>query len=522
MPAEQTAMMNGGFPSDGTDGKSGSPTTAAATPVPSDVAGLKEALAQRDTTLLRREGENFLLAAQVQQLKRANSKACESASTLAAQLAQVLQGTDSGGSAKVGSRTRAALVSVHRGLQRLASGEASGGSDSSRAQSGRPPRDVNGDAHDAQESFEEVGGADRASRQAQQQQNVDRRNARLAKEQYEKERQRRLDLEAKAKAQAGALAAEERRCRMLQSERDRHVDEAEALKRQLKELRASNSEMEQLNIDIRAQLSSTEQACSNGSASARRPAPRPTSETTQASYAQLDRETLLRELENYQTCFLKQRELLMHILRRSAAIEDEKTTLGDDVTRRNVIIHKLREDLHQQQRTAQDQITQLTQVQQQQQQQQQQLSAQHQQQQLQQLQRMHKLQSLLMAQQQQQHQLSAQQRGTNPAVVVDTRGGARDISPIRPEDELESEGTGQIVHDRTVQQLIEEIQRRDCEISSLKAYVRDTVGDDQVSTAPQSVNSPNVLEVTLRPDREPPLATSGDVLVWAGRHSTPP
>merc|ERR1719487_997642 len=54
-------------------------------------AELREALAQRDTALLRREGENFLLVAQVAQLKKQNTKACESALSLASQLSQVLQ-----------------------------------------------------------------------------------------------------------------------------------------------------------------------------------------------------------------------------------------------------------------------------------------------------------------------------------------------------------------------------------------------------------------------------------------------
>mmetsp|Transcript_126608 Transcript_126608/g.200762 ORF Transcript_126608/g.200762 Transcript_126608/m.200762 type:complete len:582 (-) Transcript_126608:82-1827(-) len=287
------------------------------TELPTDVAELQEALSQRDSALMRREGENFLLQQKVQQLKRQqSSKASDNASNLAAAQAQLRRG-----------------------------GEAL------QSESGR-------------------------SSKAQQQQAVDRRNARMAKEQFEKERQRRLELEAKMKSQAAALAAEERRCRQMQGERDRYADEVESLKRHVQELRAANGELERLNSELRVrqlaaeeerinfelrarQLAAAEEACSNGVASP------PISH--RAEISQPDTEDPLGELEKYRTQFALQRELLRHVLRKSKILEDEKLTLGDDVTRRNVVIHNLRQEVQQQQQATQQQYHQFQQQQQQQQ-----------------------------------------------------------------------------------------------------------------------------------------------------------
>merc|ERR1719199_1163280 len=172
-------------------------------------------------------------------------------------------------------------------------------------------------------------GSDRGVAEDQQQQTSDRRNARLAKEQYEKERQRRLDLEAKTKAQASSLQAEEKRCRMLQVERDRVVDEVESLKRQLKELRYSHGELEQLASDMQTKM--TQQEISLGSYA---PCPqngvqKPTlvNEAAQNTDQQLDQETA----SSYQQHFLRQRELLIRLIRKGALLEEEKMTLSDDV-----------------------------------------------------------------------------------------------------------------------------------------------------------------------------------------------
>lgn len=93
-------------------------------------------------------------------------------------------------------------------------------------------------------------------------------------------------------------------------------------------------------------------------------------------------------------------------------METEMTTLRDDVTRRNVIIHNQRQDLQQHQQNLQQQYDQF-------QQQQQQAQQQHQLQQLQQLQQMRDLQQML-----QQQQLTNQMDGTMLAVktVVDQLG----------------------------------------------------------------------------------------------------
>jgi chromosome segregation ATPase len=320
-----------------------------------------------------------------------------------------------------------------------------------------------------------MGISERNSRQAlRQQQTADRRDARLAKEQYEKERQRRLELESVSAAQASALAndlaREEKRCKALQGERDRTVDEVESLKRQIKELRASNTELELDVAESRAQLEALQEN-SNGSHD-----PPPNGEglaqdfNTQSVKEEdlpagpdgqgKDPETLASDLKLFQQHFMRQRELLIRVLRKSACLEDEKSTLGDDVTRRNVIIHNLRQELQQQQQAVQQQAFQFQQQQQQQQQQ-------HHVQQLQQLQQLQKLQALLQAQQQ-------SPMSTTTAVAA---AAAEGDGTVRLQDEALTPLEQQIIHDRTVQQLIEEINRRDSEIHSLKAVVGGS-GDD--------------------------------------------
>mmetsp|Transcript_46000 Transcript_46000/g.121446 ORF Transcript_46000/g.121446 Transcript_46000/m.121446 type:complete len:316 (+) Transcript_46000:1164-2111(+) len=110
------------------------------------------------------------------------------------------------------------------------------------------------------------------------------------------------------------------------------------------------------------------------------------------------------EIASLQQHFLRQRELLVRVLRRGADLEEKVTVLKDDLTRKDVIIHNLRQSVeaHQQE----------VQVQQQQfEQQQAQVQQQHQIQQLQQLQQMQEYQQRLLQQQQLQQQLQAHATG---------------------------------------------------------------------------------------------------------------
>jgi len=92
--------------------------------------------------------------------------------------------------------------------------------------------------------------------------------------------------------------------------------------------------------------------------------------------------------------FVRQRELLMTVLRRSAQLEAKVVSLGDDLVHKNRCMNTMRQELQ----AHQDEL----QVQQQQfEQQQQALTQQHQAQQLQQLQQMQDLQHLLLEQQEQ-------------------------------------------------------------------------------------------------------------------------
>jgi len=101
--------------------------------------------------------------------------------------------------------------------------------------------------------------------------------------------------------------------------------------------------------------------------------------------------------------FSRNRELMIRVLRKSATLEDNMTVMKDDLIRKDVIIHNLRQEVQTHQTEAQVQHQNFEQ-------QQQQLQQQHQMQQLQQLQQLQELQRLLQQQHlhQQQQQLQAQ------------------------------------------------------------------------------------------------------------------
>lgn len=94
--------------------------------------------------------------------------------------------------------------------------------------------------------------------------------------------------------------------------------------------------------------------------------------------------------------FMRQRVLLAQVLRKSAQLEDGMSILRDDLTRKDVIIHGLRQELKAQRQEMELQNQQFEQ-------QQQQLQHQHQVQQLQQLQQLQELQRLLQQQQLHRH-----------------------------------------------------------------------------------------------------------------------
>merc|ERR1740123_1418319 len=111
---------------------------------------------------------------------------------------------------------------------------------------------------------------------------------------------------------------------------------------------------------------------------------------------------------NLQEQFKRQRELLIRALRRSAAVEGELGTLQDDVTRRDLVIHKLTQEHHELQEQTEQQYNQF-QEQQQQVQQQYQMQQLEQHSQCQELERLLQSRWLQVRQKQQEHQESQQQ-----------------------------------------------------------------------------------------------------------------
>jgi len=75
-------------------------------------------LSQREATLLQKEGENYLLQCQIQQLKRQVKKHHQDLQLYANQLAQALTCMEGGRSIKT-DRARAFLLSAQRGLQKI-------------------------------------------------------------------------------------------------------------------------------------------------------------------------------------------------------------------------------------------------------------------------------------------------------------------------------------------------------------------------------------------------------------------
>lgn len=422
------------------------------------------------TLLLRREGENTLLQLQVQQLKAQNTKVGEHVQGLASQLTQVLQILDQGRSTKA-SQARQVVVNVQRALQRLSSGELANAGNveasTSRLQTStaeRIPRtsglqaDRVSDRPNSQRTAvdhprgETPGGdlqsddaapplTDRSSRQAHQQQQAvaDRRAARLAKESYEKERTRRIEAESKAKA---ALEAEEKRYRLLQAERDGAFNEVAGLKFEVQELRAM-LDVQQV-PEVNGTGLGSKCASSNG-----------LDDIVGSAANQAVNQALANELQSLRQQFDRQRGMLCHLLRRRALIEDEKATLRDDVTRRNVQIHNLKQEKEQQSQALQQQYHQFQQQQKQQQQEQAQIQQLHQMQQNQQLQQLQKLQCLLQAQQQLQQQ--QQRQHLPPEHHADAHVQSGQVAPMPAPQGLRIEPT----HYHAIEQLIEAASRGD-------------------------------------------------------------
>eukprot|EP00927_Polykrikos_kofoidii_P043039 TRINITY_DN37082_c3_g1_i1.p1 TRINITY_DN37082_c3_g1~~TRINITY_DN37082_c3_g1_i1.p1 ORF type:complete len:512 (+),score=121.04 TRINITY_DN37082_c3_g1_i1:161-1696(+) len=392
------------------------PTTDQKADEPMDPLELRQALAQREAALLRKDGEVFVLSAQVHQLKRQLRKAAQEASSYASQLSQALQIAESGGRALKADRAKALVSGAQRGLSRMANihetntprppvgggalprqGSSTGERSTDLCATGgslntdmteEPPSPATSIATPTG-SVQTPTGLHRNPSSGSRRGEA-RSPKRAGGDALEKERLKRQEVEARAKAQASTLEAAERRCHGLQAERDRAAAEASALRHEASELRLAHGEqLQRLTAELQRLKEGGTEAASVAASSA-----------TVVDDANNDAPGKVTEKEAASTTlqYNLQREFLRRVLRRCAAQEEELSNVRDDVTRRNVVIHNLRQEVQQQQAQVAAQFQQF-----QQQQQQQQL--QEQQQQQQKLQQLHELQELQTLLQMQQNQL---------------------------------------------------------------------------------------------------------------------
>merc|ERR1740129_2208815 len=354
--------------------------------------------------------------------------------------------------------------------------------------------------------------AERASAARAQRQHIDKRNSKFQKAtnaSFDKERIRLIEAEEKAKAQVAGLEAECDRC----------LNEAEALRRQNSELKSSYAErITQLSRELRLggiTISNTEDV---------RPG---TLEPLGMSRETVCTSPTLAEPDAslpFQERFQRQRELLVRVLRRSAVLEEEILTLRDDLTRKDVVIHNLRQDKETQQQQTQQQYNQFQQ--------------QDQLQQLQMLQQLQELQRLLQAQQQQLHHQQQEQMQPDPSPehVVEPlgmpvrgegmKGDAQELcggelvqQVVRPSLEEAENG---VSTNRTLQHLLEEIRVRDNEVDSLKSLLRSAHADVSNHLATNNGGHephPVIQDQLVAPEDQYPLERAVDnaELVWPGR-----
>jgi len=393
-----------------------------------EIMRLRAALEQREAALMRHEGENYLLSAQVQQLEQQAVEASRDATQCFAQLAQTLQLLDSIGCARTPvkaevDRARALVSGARRSLRRLAVGGGGGG----------------GTAGGGGEASGVQGSIDRRASPKIRPRSPRAPQARAGHQAHPPQQSVQHPQHVQHSHPPGGLAASAAAA----------VAEGEGGGRDLRP--GQSSPRMPLRGSRRVPMSSssasnlhasagslhgpggpghhilTAAALSQGSGTPFIPPGRPSSHAHEDDLASSPRQVpqgvasserasvadntaaLEAEIHTLQHQFARQKELLFRLLKKGAGQEEKLTTLTDDVTRRDVIIQNLRTEQQTQQVEAQSQ-------QQQWESQSQQLQQQHQLQQVQQLQQLQELQRLL--EQQQLDQLRQQQQQQQHAQVL--------------------------------------------------------------------------------------------------------
>jgi len=401
---------------------------------------LQAALSHREQTLLMKEGENFLLGTQVQQLKRQIQKTGIDVQAYAIQLSQAIQILDAGRPTKV-DRARAAVLGVNRGLQRLVSSSANEQTITTDAslnlqtavprrpitaprraagaerRSDRPVRDSGMEQMQPSEYIHEAHNGERGqncgSRPGELPRSTGARTGKIA-DLLERERSRRADAEAKVQLQETSLQVAEQHCQQMEIERDDVARELSDLQKQVSMFR----EQQEVMSSILPSRSEGQFAGDTESIMHTDEYPGAIDEVTGLVTPLLssltDEDASITETSKgeedsgtLRARFSTQRDLLLQMLRHSAALEEHVAKVRDDIARKSLAIHNLRQELQQQQQQVQKQYQEFQQQQQEQQQQHQQVQQQHH---LQQMARLQQLQELQRVLQQQQIQLREQQQ----------------------------------------------------------------------------------------------------------------
>jgi len=326
-------------------------------------------LSQREATLLQKEGENYLLQCQIQQLKRQVKKHHQDLQLYANQLAQALTCMEGGRSIKT-DRARAFLLSAQRGLQKIGAtdedqqGTAGSIGSSASCRSSTAPRHTpsadhrstpRGSHRNAQAPHDPASSKLPSAGEARI---ADRLTpAQLGKAAYalERERARRLEVEATMNSQAEALQALESRRLDAQAQRDSMRLEIQEWQRELVELETRTVRPHGVTPPGSPAAGEGLKTDTSSASAAGSSAGIPKKNSRESEAASLD------------VRYVRQQELLLRVLRRNATTQADLTTLEDDLTRRRVIIHNLHQELEQAALQVQQQCLQLQQQQQEQQ-----------------------------------------------------------------------------------------------------------------------------------------------------------
>ncbi|CAJ1401569.1 unnamed protein product [Effrenium voratum] len=309
---------------------------------------LRQELEQRQAIIRRQQGETFLLATQVKQLEQQVTEASRDAQACSAQLAQVLQLMDStGGRVPLKGevdRARALVTAARRAIRRVACWSEGEPPHSSRGERSS----VTGAQHGVQHGHAQASAAPRSNGYSQS----DRRPSPLGS----RPRSPRGDLPGRDRdgREVPGLAASAVAAVGDAADGKPAANGVSPGAVGKPERPAGRSKGPKDAKDGPRGRRPRERASTGGQSDPETPrVPAVASESTAADSVH----ALSAQLAEVQQACLRQRELLLRAVRRGAQLEDSVSSMKDEVTRKDVIIHNLRQDMSgQQQELKQQQL----------------------------------------------------------------------------------------------------------------------------------------------------------------------